>query len=159
MNRICEKLAVAAVASAAIGFPALSTAPAKAATFGLGTPETSLYIQFSGTVNFTSEVRGTMELDGLDTFQATYRYLFGGTSEEVRWEKKDLSSFFFYYSPESIYLDPQTSPYDPGIAPLAFRATNEQGEDLWMRTESRGISSTFCTHPQVLPLFVSRSEG
>ncbi|MEG3896445.1 MULTISPECIES: PEP-CTERM sorting domain-containing protein [unclassified Microcoleus] len=152
MNKICHKLAATAAATAAIGFAACSTPPASAATFEMGTPESSLYIRFSGTINFTFENQGTMGLDGLDTFQATYRYFFGGTSEEeATWGKEDISSFFFNYSPQSIYQHPQANPSDPGVAPLAFRATNESGEELWMQTVSAGY--TTATIPKDCPPF------
>lgn len=137
MNRIYQKLA-AAVASGAIGLAVLSPAPAKAATFEMGDPESFFYIKFSGTVNFTWEDTGTMGLDGLDTFQATYRYLYDGP-EEVTWGKNDLTSFSFYYSPESVYI-PGTAPTSLR-APLALAAINQQQQRLFMMTESAGYTS------------------
>jgi len=142
MKSISQKLAVAAT-SVAIGFAALEAAPAKAASFGLdaGTFNSRLAIRFSGTVNFTSENRGTIRLDGLESFQATYRYYYSqGTYEEAIWEKSDLSSFNFFYSPGSVDLGP-LFPSTPTSAPLALQATNTEGESLRIRTENRGLTN------------------
>lgn len=153
MKSISQKLAVAAT-SVAIGLAALEAAPAKAASFGLnaGTFDSRLAIRFSGTVNFTSENRGTMRLDGLDSFQATYRYnISQGTYEEARWEKSDLSSFYFLYSPGSVYLGPLPVPSTPTSAPLALQAINTAEERLRIRTESFGFTDIFI--PKECPPF------
>lgn len=153
MKSISQKLAVAAT-SVAIGLAALEAAPAKAASFGLdaGTFDSTLAIRFSGTVNFTSENRGSMGLDGLDSFQATYRYNFSqGTYEEARWEKSDLLSFNFSYGPEYVYLGPPTVPTSIGFAPLALEAINTAEERLKIRTESFGF--TEITIPKECPSF------
>ncbi len=146
MKSISQKLAVAAT-SVAIGFAALEAAPAKAASFGLdaGTFDSRLAIRFSGTVNFTSENEGTMGLDGLDSFQATYRYYnnISQTNQEAIWEKSDLSSFHFSYGPEYVYLGPLTVPTSIGFAPLALEAINTADERLRIRKESFGFTEIF----------------
>jgi hypothetical protein len=146
MKSISQKLAVAAT-SVAIGFAALEAAPAKAASFALdsGRLENRLAIRFSGTVNFTSENRGTMGLDGLDSFQATYRYYdnISQTNQEARWEKSDLSSFSFYYSPESVYLGPLAPRPTSLSPPLALQAINTAEERLRIRKESFGFTDIF----------------
>jgi hypothetical protein len=74
MKNICQKLAVAA-ASGAIGFAALETFPAKAASFALGNSTTPLLIEFSGNVTFDGVNQASMRLDELDSFQAKFRYV------------------------------------------------------------------------------------
>ena len=147
MISINQKLAVAAT-SVALGLAALEAAPAKAASFGLdaGTFDSSLAIRFSGTVNFTSQNEGTMGLDGLDSFQATYRYYdnISQTNQEAIWEKSDLSSFNFSYGPEYVYLGPLApTPTSIGFAPLALEAINTAEERLKIRKESFGFTEIF----------------
>lgn len=141
MKNICQKLAVAA-ASGAIGFAALETLPAKAASFALGDSTTRLFIEFSGNVTFDGVNRASMGLDELDSFQATFRYFISPTSyEEGTWDKNDLSSFSFYFNPLTID-DPQ-SPSAPDRSSLRLQAKNSRGATLSVMPESAGYVKAY----------------
>jgi hypothetical protein len=137
MKNICQKLAVAA-ASGAIGFAALETLPAKAASFALGNSTTSLFIEFSGNVTLDRVDSASMGLDDLDSFQARFRYILSPTSyEEGTWDKNDLSSFSFFFNP--LTIDAPQSPSAPDRSALRFEAKNSRGATLSVRPESAGF--------------------
>jgi len=137
MKNICQKLAVAA-ASGAIGFAALETLPAKAASFALGNSTTSLFIEFSGNVTFNSLYSASMGFDDLDSFQARFRYVTSPTSyEEGNWDKNDLSSFSFFFNP--LTIDQPQSPSASDRSGLRLEAKNSRGATLSVRPESAGF--------------------
>ena len=137
MKNICQKLAVAA-ASGAIGFAALETLPAKAASFALGNSTTSLFIEFSGNVTFDGVNSASIGFDDLDSFQARFRYILSPTSyEEGTWDKNDLSSFSFSFNP--LIIDDPQSPSAPDRSALRFEAKNSRGATLSVRPESAGF--------------------
>jgi hypothetical protein len=137
MKNICQKLAVAA-ASGAIGFAVLEALPAKAASFALGNSTTRLFIEFSGNVTLNGVNQASMQLDELDSFQATFRYVISPTSyEEGIWDKNDLLNFSFYYNP--LKIDEPQSPSAPDRSSLRLEAKNSRGATLSVRPESRGF--------------------
>jgi hypothetical protein len=137
IKNICQKLAVAA-ASSAIGFAALETLPAKAASFALGNSTTPLFIEFSGNVTLEQVNQASMGFDQLDSFQATFRYILSPTSyEEATWDKNDLSSFSFYFNP--LTIDAPQSPSGPDRSSLRLQAKNSRGATLSVRPESAGF--------------------
>ena len=141
MKNICQKLAVAA-ASGAIGFAALETLPAKAASFALGNSTTPLFIEFSGNVTFDGVNQASMGLDELDSFQARFRRVISPTSyEEATWDKNDLSSFSFYFNP--LTIDEPQSPSAPDRSALRLEAKNSRGATLSVRPESAGFVTTY----------------
>ena len=141
MKNICQKLAVAA-ASGAIGFAALETLPAKAASFALGDSTTRLFIEFSGNVTFDEVNRASMGLDELDSFQATFRYVISPTSyEEGTWDKNDLSNFSFFFNP--LTIDEPPSPSGPPRSSLRLQAKNSRGATLSVMPESAGYVKAY----------------
>lgn len=137
MKNICQKLAVAA-ASGAIGFAALETLPAKAASFALGDSTTSLFIEFSGNVTFNGVNSASIGIDDLDSFQARFRYILSPTSyEEGTWDKDDLSSFSFFFNP--LTIDQPQSPSASDRSGLRLEAKNSRGATLSVRPESAGF--------------------
>ncbi len=137
MKNICQKLAVAA-ASGAIGFAALETLPAKAASFALGDSTTRLFIEFSGKVTLEDVDLASMGLDDLDSFQARFRYILSPTSyEEGTWDKNDLSSFSFDFNP--LTIDEPPSPSGPPRSSLRLEAKNSRGATLSVIPESAGF--------------------
>ena len=139
MKNICQKLAVAA-ASGAIGFAALETLPAKAASFALGNSTTSLFIEFSGNVTFDGVNSASVGFDELDSFQARFRYVISPTSyEEGTWDKNDLSSFSFFFNP-LIIDEPQSPSFsNPPRSSLRLEAKNSRGATLSVIPESAGF--------------------
>lgn len=141
MKNICQKLAVAA-ASGAIGFAALETLPAKAASFALGNSTTPLLIEFSGTVTLDGLNQASMGLDALDSFQAKFRYVISPTSyEEGTWDKNDLLNFSFFYNP--LKIDEPQSPSAPDRSQLRLEAKNSRGATLSVRPESAGYVTAY----------------
>ena len=132
MKNICQKLAVAA-ASGAIGFAALETLPAKAASFALGNSTTPLFIEFSGNVTFDGVNRASMGLDALDSFQATFK--------EGTWDKNDLLNFSFFYNP--LKIDAPQSPSEPDRSQLRLEAKNSRGATLSVMPESQGYVTAY----------------
>jgi len=140
-KNICQKLAVAA-ASGAIGFVALETLPAKAASFALGDSTTSLFIEFSGNVTFNGVNQASIGLDELDSFQARFRYVISPTSyEEGTWDKNDLSSFSFFFNP--LTIDDPPSPSGPARSELRLEAKNSRGATLSVIPESAGYVKAY----------------
>jgi hypothetical protein len=125
MKNICQKLAVAA-ASGAIGFAALETLPAKAASFAVGNSTDAQFIKFSGNVTFHSLESASMGLDDLDSFQAR----FGTSDQGETWDKNDLSSFSFSFNPLTIDDPPLPIPLDRATSSLYFEAKNSRGATL-----------------------------
>ena len=139
MKNICQKLAVAA-ASGAIGFAALETLPAKAASFALGNSTAPIFIEFSGNVTFNGLDSASMGLDALDSFQARFRFDTSPTSyEEATWDKNDLSSFSFFFNPLLIDAPPLPFPDNRLRSSLSLEAKNSRGATLSVRPESAGF--------------------
>jgi hypothetical protein len=141
MKNIFQKLAIAA-ASGAIGFAALETLPAKAASFALGNSTTPLLIEFSGNVTLNAVNQASMGFDELDSFQAKFRYVISPTSyEEATWDKNDLLNFSFYYNP--LKIDEPQSPSESDRSSLRLEAKNSRGATLSVRPESRGFVTAY----------------
>ena len=143
MKNICQKLAVAA-ASGAIGFAALETLPAKAASFALGNSTAPIFIEFSGNVTFDGVNQASMGLDDLDSFQATFRYVISPTSyEEGTWDKNDLSSFSFFFNPLLIDAPPLPFPDNRLRSSLSLEAKNSRGATLSMISAGAGYIKAY----------------
>jgi hypothetical protein len=142
MKNICQKLAVAA-ASGAIGFAALETLPAKAASFALGNSTAPIFIKFSGNVTFQDVDSASMGLDDLDSFQARFRFVTSSTSyEEATWDKNDLSSFSFFFNP--LTIDAQLPfPYNRYRSSLRLEAKNSRGATLSLRPDGPGYIASY----------------
>lgn len=142
MKNICQKLAVAA-ASGAIGFAALETLPAKAASFALG--DSTRVLEFSGNVTFHGVNSASMGLDDLDSFRATFRYVISPTSyEEATWDKNDLSSFHFSFNPLIIDEPPSPDPFSNDARSfLRLDAKNSRGATLSVRPPNEGLTRIY----------------
>ncbi|MCU0545361.1 MAG: hypothetical protein MUE44_24845 [Oscillatoriaceae cyanobacterium Prado104] len=140
MKNICQKVAVAA-ATTALCFAALDALPAEAASFALGSPNSKLFIQFSGNVSFDGVNQASVGLDNLDSFQARFRYVLSPDSyEEGTWSKQDLLNFSFFYNPLKI---DRPHPSDPDLSALRFEARNSRGATLSMMPESKGFTMAY----------------